>query len=419
MNSKKDFLFKYNYYFKEKPDFFYEAIINSVFDIVNFYNSVCKDDMFSVEILGDISGFKEKKDKYTIQEIIFNRLYSNINKVHLEKYNNQKCKNNTIAYYDCFNKEIFIDITKDKENTVKVLKNLTAEQQNDADLVDKIKRFSIVHELLHAISDDITANFIYNKKQKLNEIITEDITINVLNLRNLNLLKTIRCNDDLIYLINTNSRSGYFWGNGIAFLLSSIPNFNVIKGYVVNSINSQIAYDNYVKDFSQSLNKYKSKNGKSIYFEGLVNTVEKIYKMLKTSEEKEKAFTKIINLQKDLLIEYNRNVMGQLSLKSLQSLTKQEISDAKQEVEHLKHQLVLILGNNKCKVCDINKELNGTSFQIKELINNNFLKPTPNLLVMIEIQECVERIEKSIYVKKNLNKSKSIKKNMVNDDLHK
>ena len=26
----------------------------------------------------------------------------------------QKCKNNTIAYYDCFNKEIFIDITKDK-----------------------------------------------------------------------------------------------------------------------------------------------------------------------------------------------------------------------------------------------------------------------------------------------------------------
>ncbi len=412
VNIKEDFLNKYEYYFKDKPDFCYEAILKSVFDIVSFYKSVCKDELYSAEMLGNINLFKDKKTQYNIEEVVFNRLYSNINKVVLDEQNSHKYFEDALAFYDANNKEIFIDVNKVKENTSKIFKSLTVEQKQNQSFMDKIKRFSIVHELLHAISDDRTANFIFNKKQKLNELITEDITIKVLGLNCLHLMKAIRFEDETIYILNTNSRSGYGWGNGIATLLNSIPNFNPIRGYVVNSINSEIAYENYVKDFSQSLNRYKVKNARSVYFEGLVNAIEKIHKLLKSNSDREKALKKIITLQTDLLLEYNRNIMGELSLKSLQSLTKKDINNARKEIDNLKYQLTLVLGDNSKNISidKFKKDLKGTSIQLKDLVKNNILKLTSNLKVMIEIEECMERIEKSSYVKKNINKE-NIKNN--------
>ncbi len=403
MNIPNNFLKKYYEYFEDLPSYSSEAVIKSVYCIVKFYSSLFKNVKLNKNILGNTKFYKFHKNEYTIDEVIFNRLYANVKTINVDA-NNQLFKNcKSIALYDRQTKQIILNFERDDENIKQALKQLPKEQLKNKNLLEKISLSSIVHELLHAISDDKTASFIHNNKYKLNELITDDIAIKVLGLNKIKLNICIKGDDNCFYLVNSNCRSGYSWGHGIAVLLNSLPNINIVKGYIINSFSSKNVYNNYVKNYGQTINLYKTKNLYMEYFEGLINLVETIFKNIKINKNMRLALNKVIKLQADLLKEFLRNRIGGLSLKILMCVDCDDFENMKNEIDEIKHILILksknIYNSNKSKYIKeknltSKNYLDGNSNHLQKLIDNNVLEPTENLKLFIEIQRYFERIEK-------------------------
>ncbi len=403
MNIPNNFLKKYYEYFEDLPSYSSEAVIKSVYCIVKFYSNIFKNEKLNKNILGNIKFYKFHKNEYKIEEVIFNRLYANVKTINVDANNKHFQNSKSIAFYDRNSKQIVLNFERDDENIKQAVKQLSSEQLKNKNLMEKISLSSIVHELLHAISDDKTASFIFNNKHKLNELITDDIAIKILGLNKMHLNICVQGDDNCFYIINSNCRSGYSWGHGIAVLLNSIPNINIVKGYIVNSLNSEKIYNNYAKNYGQTINLYKTKNSCLEYFEGLVNSVETICKNIKVNKNMRLALSKVIKLQTDLLKEYLRNRIGELSLNTLMGVDCNIFENIKNEIDEIKHILILKSKNNdnlkRSKYIQQNNlttqnYLKGNSSQIQKLIDNNVLEPTENLKLLIQIQNYFERIEK-------------------------
>ncbi len=418
MNIPNSFLKKYYEYFSDLPSYSSEAVIKSVYSIVKYYTNIFKNEKFKKNEVGNTNFYKFHKNEYTIEEVILNRLYANVKTINVDPNNDLFKNSKSIAFYDKQTKQIILNFERDDKNIQQALKQLTKEQLKSKSLMEKISLSSIVHELLHAVSDDKTASFVYNNKYILNELITDDIAIKILGLNKMQLNICVKGDDDNFYIINSNCRSGYSWGHGIAILLNSIPNINIVKGYIINSSNSQFTYDNYVKNYGQTINSYKIKNAHYVYFEGLVNLVENIYKNIKVNKNMCLGLNKVIKLQADLLREFLRNKIGGICLKALQGLNYDDLQVLKNEIDEIKHVLVLKFNGKyslkKSKYISDNNitsknYLKGDYTHLQNLIKNNIIESTENVKLLIEIERCINRLENENVFKiiKNNNEIKS------------
>lgn len=410
----KDFLTKYNNYFKDKLGFDDKRVIDSVYDIVTFYNKIAPKDRVSAELLIDSNKFVDKKKDYSVEDIVFNRLAKNVNAIINDSHflilaNLRDCE---IANFNPVKKIITIDYKKDDESIKKFVNHLKPGTEIDKETAEKLTRSSLVHELLHACSYFGRASYGYAgyKENALNEFVTEDIAMNVLGFDDMFCAYGYNEkaeNPKNKYIIYSNSRSGYAWGIGVSRLLSAFPNSNFYVNYLYNQMAFNNNYDKVVENENSNtgLRKYLYADSYDSYFNGLRTKIEKLFQNERSGKDKRLYLEEIIQIQASLLEIYYASRIGDFSIECLEKFDTQEHAKILKEIEGFKknfiikvpkikdpsdlffRQTAVIRGVSPYNILDRDAE------SLKALTEQNILVKTPNVYTLIEIKTTMQDLE--------------------------
>lgn len=211
-----------------------ESLCNCVLMIVDYFNYKFPNFKIPAKAIPDIEDFKEKNltEEYTIEQFIYNRLYSNLKGYVIADRPPEGKNPEALGGYNSRTKLLTI-YKENFYNRISKSCAIVGEQYRES-LMQEV----VVHELIHAISKTkgLGSGLIefdeQNKKQyvSLNEGITERLAMDICELPDVFL--TVKKDD---FQVSANTISSYKLETGIANLLSIVEGEKFYLKYLVDA----------------------------------------------------------------------------------------------------------------------------------------------------------------------------------------
>lgn len=363
-------------------DIFVSALIKIVEHLENNYKTKIKR-----EDIPDVKNFTRQKEEYTITSFVLNRVLKNVKSVNF--IDNEE-NHDMMGGYRTF-KDGTHDITLYTSVLTKSLDFLQTRKINDKFETDEDFRKTLIeetmiHELIHAISDNGSGvGFDKNKKKlaeiALNEGMTENLALEIAGLRDFS--NTLYRSSENDFAVKTQTNSGYVLETNIMNLIRVASRQDMTIPYLIDIHNIRFGGDKEIYGQSNSLDAIKTMLG-----------------LAKEDAEKNDLLS-FQALQSILIEDIFKNKYGKNFLDKIRQSRK---APTQEEYDKFKKDMLII---GRCIVptfaykLDIEEKKEfaqndnfATSQDIMELIKNKTIEPTPNILRYRDLLFAMENIQK-------------------------
>ena len=363
-------------------DMFVSALIKIIEHLENNYKTTIK-----VEDIPDAKNFTRQKKEYSITSFVLNRVLKNVKSVNfrdIDKENPDRM-GGYITYKDGTH-DITLYTTA-MNNNLKILqsKGINTKFETDNHFEKTLLEETMIHELIHAISDNGLAVG-FNKNQlpaeiALNEGMTEILALEVAGLRDFSNTMYRRSEQDFAIKSPTNSR--YFLETNIINLIRVASRQDMTIPYLIDIHNVRFGIDKEIYGQSNSL--------------GAIKTMLELAK-----EDAEKNdFLSFQALQSILIEDIFKNKYGKNFLDKIRQSGK---APTQEEYDKFKKDMLIIgrsivptfaykLSYEEKKEFAENENF-ATSQDIMKLIQDKTIEPTPNILRYRDLLFAMENIQK-------------------------
>ncbi len=369
----------------------FDLVMSAFIKIYEFFNKKYEGVLISEKDIPDVNEFVVKRENYTIGQLIINRIAKNVKEIDFKSGFNEKEK--AMADYSPKFKKINVynsNLDSNIENSFKNYKNVEFENE------DAFRRIMteqvLIHELLHAISDNGFSLGLQDKNTKngvtLNEGIIENISLEIAGLKNV-FNKSIWEGSSRGTRIGLRGQtsSGYLIENNIANFVRLASKEDFALCYLINGKNIKFG----------SLEKfqiYKSNNPL-----GLISETMDKYVL---GEWSDKTFDKVQELQAMLITDILENKLNKQILNQT-AMTQEQYDELVEDVMLIGNCLIPTLPNKedteKIKQRDLIEKgliekinLTGTTDIILRHIKEGRLENTENVQKYIELLDSVDKI---------------------------
>ena len=363
-------------------DMFVSALIKIIEHLENNYKTTIK-----VEDIPDAKNFTRQKKEYSITSFVLNRVLKNVKSVNfrdIDKENPDRM-GGYITYKDGTH-DITLYTTA-MNNNLKILqsKGINTKFETDKHFEKTLLEETMIHELIHAISDNGLAVG-FNKNQlpaeiALNEGRTEILALEVAGLRDFSNTMYRRSEQDFAIKSPTNSR--YFLETNIINLIRVASRQDMTIPYLIDIHYVRFGIDKEIYGQSNSL--------------GAIKTILELAK-----EDAEKNdFLSFQALQSILIEDIFKNKYGKNFLDKIRQSGK---APTQEEYDKFKKDMLIIgrsivptfaykLSYEEKKEFAENENF-ATSQDIMKLIQDKTIEPTPNILRYRDLLFAMENIQK-------------------------
>ncbi len=383
-------------------DMFVSALIKIIEHLENSYKTTIK-----VEDIPDAKNFTRQKEEYSITSFVLNRVLKNVKSVNFRDID----KNNphTMGGYRTF-KDGTHDITLYTSVLTNNLDFLQTRKINDKFETDEDFRKTLIeetmiHELIHAISDNgFGVGFDKNKNNtsevSFNEGMTENLAIEIAGLRDFS--NTLYRSGENDFVVKTQTNSGYMLETNIINLIRVASKEDMTISYLVNPNTIKFGALDKIKI-------YNSTNPLETIMITLNKAVEESKKTKKgynaiTNESvdiQDSNFESFQELQTILIEDIFQNKYSKVFIDKIRQSGK---SPTQEEYNKFKKDMLII---GRCLVPTLTYKLDieekkefaqndnfATSQDIIKLIQDKAIEPTPNILRYRDLLFAMENIQK-------------------------
>lgn len=364
-------------------DIFLRALIKIIEHLENNYKTTIK-----AEDIPDSKSFTRKKDEYTITSFVLNRVLKNVKGVYfydIDKddpdmmggYRTFKDGTHDIALYESV---LYGNLSRLKS------RGINEKFETDEDFEKTLLEETMIHELIHAISDNGSAvGFDKNKKMSseiaINEGMAENLALEIAGLKNFS--NTLYISGEQHFALKTQTNSGYTMENNIINLIRVASKHDMTIPYLVDAHNIRFGSD------------------REIY--GQSNSIEAIKIMLGIAKEdaKKNDYLTFQALQSMLIDDIFKNKYGKEFLDKIRQSGK---APTQEEYDKFKKDMLII---GRCIVPTFAFKIEeeekkdfaqndnfATSQDIMKLIQEKVIEPTPNVLRYRDLLFAMENVQK-------------------------
>ena len=380
-------------------DMFVSALIKIIEHLENNYKTTIK-----VEDIPDAKNFTRQKEEYSITSFVLNRVLKNVKSVNFEDVYNKvpqamgayTSKYKTLTIYS----EGLRNYLENKRRN-----NINNKFKSDIDFEKTLTEANIIHELIHAISDNgLSVGFDGNKNLSaeigINEGMTENLAMEIAGLRDF--FNTTYKSGENEFAIKSQTSGAYKLQTNIINLIRVASKEDMTIPYLVNP--NTIKFGLFDK-----INIYNSSNPLETIMTTLNNAVEE-------SKKTKKGYNAITNecediqdsnlepfqeLQTMLIEDIFQNKYGKAFLDKIRQSGK---APTQEEYDKFKKDILII---GRCLVPTLTYKLDleekkefaqnnsfATSQDIMKLIQDKTIKPTPNILRYRDLLFAMENVQK-------------------------
>lgn len=364
-------------------DIFVSALIKIVEHLENNYKTTIK-----VEDIPDAQNFTRQKKEYSITSFVLNRVLKNVKRVNFRDINkeNPHMAGGYTTYKDGTH-DITLYTTA-MQNNLKFLQSrgINAKFKNDKHFEKTLLEKTMIHELLHAISDNgLAVGFDKNKKLlaeiALNEGMTENLALEIAGLRDFS--NTLYISGENNFAVKTQTSSAYLLETNIINLIRVASRQDMTIPYLIDIHNIRFGEDREIYGQSNSLDVIKTMLGLA-------------------KEDAEKNDLLSFQALQSLLIEdifknkYDKNFLDKIR-QSGKAPTQEEYDKFKKDMLIIGRCIVPTfaykLGIEEKKEFAENENF-AISQDIMKLILDKTIEPTPNILRYRDLLFAMENIQK-------------------------
>lgn len=302
----------------------FELVMPAFIKIYEFFNEKYKGVVIQAKDIPDVNEFAVKRESYTVGQLIINRIAKNVKEIDFKSGFDEK--NKSMAAYFPKSKKINIYNTNIDNGIEELFKNMrNVEFESDEDFRRIMLEQTLIHELLHAISDTGLSWGLQEIDSKkgvtLNEGITESISLEIAGLKNV-FNKGIWTGPQSGKRFGTRGQSGtYLIESNIANFVRLASKEDFTLGYIVDGKNIKFgALD--------KIQIYKDSNPLGM----IAQTMDEYV----LGEWTDKTFDKVQELQSMLIEDILENKLTKQALRQT-SMTQEQYNDLVEDV--------LLIGN--------------------------------------------------------------------------
>lgn len=364
-------------------DMFVSALIKIIEHLENNYKTTIK-----VEDIPDAQNFTRQKEEYSITSFVLNRVLKNVKRVNFRDINkeNPHMMGGYMTYKDGTH-DITLYTTV-MQNNLKILqsKGINAKFETDKHFEKTLLEQTMIHELIHAISDNgLAIGFDKNKKLlaeiALNEGMTENLALEIAGLRDFS--NTLYISGENNFAVKTQTNTGYLLETNIINLIRVASRQDMTIPYLIDIHNIRFGGDREIYGQSNSLDVIKTMLG------------------LAKEDAEKKDFSSFQSLQSILIEDILKNKYGKNFLDKIRQSGK---APTQEEYDKFKKDILII---GRCIVPTFAYKLDveeknefaenenfATSQDIMKLIQDKIIEPNPNLLRYRDLLFAIENIQK-------------------------
>lgn len=364
-------------------DMFLSALIKIIDHLENNYKTI-----ILAQDIPDVKKFTRQKEEYSITSFVLNRVLKNVKSVNFRDVD--KNKPHMMGGYTSY-KDGTHDITlytTVMQNNLNFLKSRAINKKfaTDEDFEKTLLEETMIHELIHAISDNgLAVGFDKNKNLSaeiaLNEGMTENLALEIAGLRDFS--NTLYKSGEYDFAIKTQTNSGYMLETNIFNLIRVASKQDMTIPYLTDIHNIRFGAD------------------REIY--GQSNSLDAIQTLLGIAKEdaEQNDFLSFQALQSILIEDIFKNKYDKCFLDKIRqngnAPTQKEYDKLKEDILIIGRSLVSTLAY-KLDAEEKKEFAQNNSFasskDIMELIQNKTIEPSPNVLRYKDLLFAMENIQK-------------------------
>ena len=364
-------------------DIFVSALIKIVEHLENNYKTTIK-----AEDIPDAQNFTRQKKEYSITSFVLNRVLKNVKRVNFRDIDkeNPNMMGGYITYKDgTHDITLYTSVLTNNLDFLQTRK-INDKFETDEDFRKTLVEETMIHELIHAISDNgLAVGFNKNKKLlaeiALNEGMTENLALEIAGLRDFS--NTIYRRNEQDFAIKSSTNSKYFLETNIINLIRVASRQDMTIPYLIDIHNIRFGGDKEIYGQSNSLDAIKTMLG-----------------LAKEDAEKNDLLS-FQALQSILIEDIFKNKYGKTFLDKIRQSGK---APTQEEYDKFKKDMLIIgrcivptfaykLDNEEKKEFAENENF-AISQDIMKLIQNKTIEPTPNVLRYRDLLFAMENIQK-------------------------
>ena len=209
---------------------------------------------------------KNKKKEYSITSFVLNRILKNVQSVNFRDYNqyNPTAMGGYTTYKNGTHDITFYSTTIQNNLDFLQSRYINKKFETDEDFKKILTEETMIHELIHAISDNgLAIGFKKNKNSAeetaFNEGMTENLALEIAGLSDFS--NTLYINGEQYYVIKTQTSSGYMLETNIFNLIRVAAKQDMTIPYLTDIHNIRFGIDTKIYGQSNSLNAIKTMLG--------------------------------------------------------------------------------------------------------------------------------------------------------------